>query len=67
MFLHSIPSASRQPILEGLYFHVKECFSHSQLSVIFAKVNVSAEMLIGMFTQPGNTLKLKTYFSDAIK
>lgn len=36
-------------------------------SVIFAKVKVSAEMLIGMFTQPGNTLKLKINFSDAIK
>lgn len=36
-------------------------------SGIFAKVNISPEMLIGMFSLPGNTLKLKPYFSDAMK
>ncbi|KAK2533004.1 Rnf17 [Columba livia] len=34
---------------------------------IFAKVNIPPEMLIGMFSPPGNTLKLKPYFSDAMK
>lgn len=39
-------------------------FPFSTHRVIFAKVNVLANMLIGMFTQLWNTLKLKMYFSD---
>lgn len=39
-------------------------FPFSAHSVIFAKVNVVANTLIRMFTQPWNTPKLKIYVHD---
>ena len=68
MIPHCIPSAAINLYWKDYIFMWKNVFPILKWnSVIFAKVNSSTKTLIGIFSQPGNTLKLKTYFSDAIK